>query len=169
MTDGAEVLRLRSKIRSVPDFPKRGVMFRDITPLLEDPVALGEAVRRMAEPYSPGTVDVVVGAESRGFIFGTAVAMALGAGFVPDVLRMELVDEVIKASNEDAATVARSLALEEGILAGISSGANVWAALEVAQRPESKGKMIVVIVPDTGERYLSTWVFEGGAVPSSSI
>ncbi len=93
----------------------------------------------------------------------------IGAGFVPDVLRMELVDEVIKASNEDAATVARSLALEEGILAGISSGANVWAALEVAQRPESKGKTIVVIVPDTGERYLSTWVFGELAAPSSPI
>jgi cysteine synthase A len=93
----------------------------------------------------------------------------IGAGFVPDVLRMDLVDEIIKVSNEDAGTVARSLALEEGILAGISSGANVWAALEVAQRPESKGKMIVVIVPDTGERYLSTWLFEGGAAQSSSI
>jgi cysteine synthase A len=93
----------------------------------------------------------------------------IGAGFVPDVLRMELVDEIIKVSNEDAATLARSLALEEGILAGISSGANVWAALEVAQRPESKGKMIVVIVPDTGERYLSTWVFGEGAAQSSPI
>ena len=93
----------------------------------------------------------------------------IGAGFVPDVLRMELVDEIIKASNEDAGTVARSLALEEGILAGISAGANVWAALEVAQRPESKGKMIVVIVPDTGERYLSTWVFGEVTAPSSSI
>jgi cysteine synthase A len=93
----------------------------------------------------------------------------IGAGFVPDVLRMELVDEIIKVSNEDAATLARSLALEEGILAGISSGANVWAALEVAQRPESKGKTIVVIVPDTGERYLSTWVFGEGAAPSSPI
>ncbi|UCF80470.1 MAG: cysteine synthase A [Acidobacteriota bacterium] len=93
----------------------------------------------------------------------------IGAGFVPDVLRMDLVDEVVKVSNEDAGTVARSLALEEGILAGISAGANVWAALEVAQRPESKGKMIVVIVPDTGERYLSTWLFESGAAQSSSI
>jgi cysteine synthase A len=93
----------------------------------------------------------------------------IGAGFVPDVLRMELVDEIIKASNEDAATLARSLALEEGILAGISAGANVWAALEVAQRPESKGKTIVVIVPDTGERYLSTWVFGEGAAQSSPI
>jgi cysteine synthase A len=93
----------------------------------------------------------------------------IGAGFVPDVLRMDLVDEVVKVSNEDAGTVARSLALEEGILVGISAGANVWAALEVAQRPENKGKMIVVIVPDTGERYLSTWLFEGGAAQSSSI
>ncbi len=85
----------------------------------------------------------------------------LGAGFVPDVLRMDLVDEVIQVTNEDAGTMARRLAREEGILAGISSGAAVQAALEVANRPENKGKLIVVILPDTGERYLSTWLFQG--------
>ena len=84
----------------------------------------------------------------------------IGAGFVPRVLNMELVDEVIKVSNEDAGITARRLAKEEGILAGISSGAAVWAALEVARRPESKGKLIVVVLPDTGERYLSTGLFE---------
>jgi cysteine synthase A len=72
---------------------------------------------------------------------------------------MELVDEVIKVSNEDAGITARRLAKEEGILAGISSGAAVWAALEVARRPESKGKLIVGVLPDTGERYLSTGLF----------
>jgi cysteine synthase A len=84
----------------------------------------------------------------------------IGAGFVPDVLNMDLVDEVIQVSSDDAGATARRLAREEGILGGISSGANLWAALEVAKRLESKGKMIVVVLPDTGERYLSTWLFD---------
>ena len=85
----------------------------------------------------------------------------IGAGFIPDVLRTELVDEIIKVSNDDAGAMARRLAREEGILAGISSGAAVKAALEVAGREENDGKLIVVILPDTGERYLSTWLFQG--------
>lgn len=84
----------------------------------------------------------------------------IGAGFVPDVLRMDLIDEIVKVSNEDAGIMTRRLAKEEGILGGISSGAAVWAAVEVAKRPENKGKLIVVILPDTGERYLSTWLFQ---------
>lgn len=84
----------------------------------------------------------------------------IGAGFVPQVLRMDLVDEIIKVTNENAGIMARRLAKEEGILAGISSGAATWAAIEVAKRPESKGKLIVVILPDIGERYLSTWLFK---------
>ena len=84
----------------------------------------------------------------------------IGAGFVPDILRAELIDEVIGVANEDAGDMARRLAREEGILAGVSSGAAVWAALEVARRPENKGKLIVVVLPDTGERYLSTWLFQ---------
>ena len=83
----------------------------------------------------------------------------IGAGFIPEVLRMDLVDEVIKVSNEDAGLLARRLAKEEGVLAGISSGAAVWAAIEVAKRQENEGKMIVVLLPDTGERYISTWLF----------
>jgi len=85
----------------------------------------------------------------------------IGAGFVPEVLKLELVDEIIKVTNDDAGVMARRLAKEEGILAGISSGAATWAALEVAKRPENKGKLIVVILPDTGERYISTWLFQG--------
>jgi cysteine synthase A len=84
----------------------------------------------------------------------------IGAGFVPDVLRRDLVDEIIKVEYEDAIDTARRLAREEGILVGISSGAAAWAALRVAARPESRGKQIVVILPDTGERYLSTELYE---------
>ena len=84
----------------------------------------------------------------------------IGAGFIPDVLRTDLIDEIIKVTAENAGRMARRLAKEEGILAGISAGAATWAALEVAKRPENRGKLIVVILPDTGERYLSTWLFQ---------
>ncbi len=84
----------------------------------------------------------------------------IGAGFIPDVLNADIIDEIIKVSHDDAGATARSLARKEGILAGISSGAALWAAIEIARRPENKDKLIVVILPDTGERYLSTWLFE---------
>jgi cysteine synthase A len=84
-----------------------------------------------------------------------------GAGFIPKNLDLALLDEVIAVSNEDAFAYARRLAAEEGILAGISSGANVWAAAQVAARPEYKGKTIVTIACSTGERYISTPLFEG--------
>ncbi len=84
----------------------------------------------------------------------------IGAGFVPQVLRTNLIDEIIQVSNDNAGIMARRLAREEGILAGISSGAAVWAAVELAKRPDMKGKLIVVVLPDTGERYLSTWLFQ---------
>ena len=85
----------------------------------------------------------------------------IGAGFVPEVFRADLVDEIVEVSDEDAGGMARKLAKEEGVLAGISSGAAAWAAIEVAKRRESEGKMIVVILPDTGERYISTRLFNG--------
>jgi cysteine synthase A len=84
----------------------------------------------------------------------------IGAGFVPDVLNRDIIDEIIQVKNEDAGFTARELARKDGILVGISSGAALWAAIEVAKRPENKGKMIGVILPDTGERYLSRWMFE---------
>ena len=91
---------------------------------------------------------------------GAHKIQGIGAGFVPEVLRGDLVDDIIKVTNENAGIIARRLAKEEGILAGISSGAATWAALEVAKRPESEDKLIVVVLPDTGERYLSTWLFQ---------
>ncbi|MFA5276525.1 MAG: cysteine synthase A, partial [Candidatus Omnitrophota bacterium] len=84
----------------------------------------------------------------------------IGAGFIPQILNRGVIDEIIKVSNDDAGQVARKLARQEGIFVGISSGAAVWAALEVAKRKESEGKTIVVVLPDTGERYLSTWLFQ---------
>jgi cysteine synthase A len=84
----------------------------------------------------------------------------IGAGFIPAVLNTKIIDEIIKVEDEDAGKIARRMAREEGLLVGISAGAAVWAALEVARRPESEGKLIVAIVPSFGERYLSTWLFE---------
>lgn len=83
----------------------------------------------------------------------------IGAGFIPDILRLDLIDEIIQTNSHDALIMARRLAKEEGILAGISSGAAVSGAVQVAQRPESRGKLITVILPDTGERYLTTQLF----------
>jgi len=84
----------------------------------------------------------------------------IGAGFVPKVLDTKLLDEIIQVTHEDAGEMARRLCKEEGILSGISCGAAAWAAREVARRKENEGKLIVVVLPDTGERYLSTWLFE---------
>ena len=84
----------------------------------------------------------------------------IGAGFIPTNLDVTLIDEVIQISAADAGETARRLAKEEGILCGISAGGNVWAALELAKRPENEGKLIVTVICDTGERYLSTWLFD---------
>ncbi len=84
----------------------------------------------------------------------------IGPGFVPGVLNTKIYEEIIKVRHEDAGAIARRLAKEEGILTGISGGANLWVALEVAKRPESAGKTIVTVLCDTGERYLSTWLFQ---------
>ena len=91
---------------------------------------------------------------------GSHKIQGIGAGFIPDIMRLDLIDEIVEVTSDDAGMTARRLAREEGILAGISSGAAAWAALEVARRPENEGKLIVVILPDTGERYISTWLFQ---------
>jgi cysteine synthase A len=90
---------------------------------------------------------------------GPHAIQGIGAGFVPDVLNTQIYDEIIRVKNEDALETARSLAKNEGLLTGISAGAAAWAALQVAARPENKGKRIVVIIPDFGERYLSTALY----------
>lgn len=84
----------------------------------------------------------------------------IGAGFVPDILNTSVIDEIIKVNENDAGVTARRLAKEEGLLVGISSGAAIWAALQLAKREENRGKLIVVISPSSGERYLSTWLFD---------
>jgi cysteine synthase A len=89
----------------------------------------------------------------------------IGAGFKPEVLELDLVDEIVKVTDDDALKTARQLAQKEGLLVGISAGAAAYAALEVAKRPENNGKLIVVILPDTGERYLSTPLFQEPVTP----
>jgi len=84
----------------------------------------------------------------------------IGAGFIPKILDTALIDEIIQVTHTDAGKTTRELAKKEGILAGISSGAALWAALRIAERPEAAGKVIVAVLPDTGERYLSTWLFQ---------
>ena len=91
---------------------------------------------------------------------GSHKFQGMGAGFIPRVLNTEIIDEVIKANSDDSFSMSRRLAREEGILCGMSSGAAAWAALEIAKRPENDGKLIIVILADTGERYLTTELFD---------
>jgi len=121
---------------------------------------VAEAIKTRKPEFKAIAVEPIDSPVLSGGKAGPHKIQGIGAGFIPDVVRTDLLDEIVKVSNEDAGTMARRLAKEEGLLAGISSGAATWAALEIARRPESKGKLIVVILPDTGERYLSTWLFQ---------
>ncbi len=93
-------------------------------------------------------------------VSGPHKIQGIGAGFVPETLNTEIYDEIITVENEDAFETGRAIARNEGVLVGISSGAAVWAAIQLAKRPENRGKTIVALLPDTGERYLSTPMFE---------
>ena len=119
-----------------------------------------EVIKKRKPEFKAIAVEPITSPVLSGGKPGSHKIQGIGAGFIPQILRQDLVDEIIKVTDEDAGVMARRLAKEEGILAGISSGAATWAALEVAKRAENKGKLIVVILPDTGERYLSAWLFQ---------
>ncbi len=121
---------------------------------------VGEVIKGLKPGFKVVAVEPMDSPVLSGGNPGPHKIQGIGAGFVPEVLNTKLIDEIIKVKNEDAGEMARRLAREEGILVGISSGAATWAGVQLARRPENKGKMIVVVLPDTGERYLSTWLFE---------
>ena len=121
---------------------------------------IAEVIKSRQPGFKAIAVEPITSPVLSGGQAGPHKIQGIGAGFIPDVLRLDLVDEVVQVANEDAAAMARRLAREEGILVGISSGAAAFAALQVVGRPESEGKLIVVILPDTGERYLSTALFQ---------
>jgi cysteine synthase len=120
-------------------------------------------VGEVLKPRRPGLKIIAVEPDASpvlsGGVKGPHPIQGIGAGFVPAILNTKIYDEVIRVKNEDALAIARRMATEEGLLVGISSGAATWAALEVARRPESAGKLIVVVIPSFGERYLSTVLF----------
>ena len=121
---------------------------------------VGEVIKERKPSFRVVAVEPAASAVLSGGTAGPHKIQGLGAGFVPAVLNTKIIDEVIKVQDQDAGRIARRMAREEGLLVGISAGAAVWAALEVAKRPESEGKLIVAIIPSFGERYLSTWLFE---------
>lgn len=122
---------------------------------------VGEVIKARKPSFQTIAVEPEASPVLSGGQKGPHPIQGIGAGFVPDVLNTEIYDEVIRVKNEDAFDTARRMAREEGLLVGISSGAATWAAVQVARRPENEGKLIVVIIPSFGERYLSTALFAG--------
>lgn len=121
---------------------------------------VGEVIKKRKPSFKAIAVEPKGSPVISGGAPGPHKIQGIGAGFIPSILNTKIVDEIIQVDNDEAFAMAKRLIREEGILCGISSGANVHAALQVAQRPENKGKMIVAIIPSTGERYLSTALFD---------
>ena len=121
---------------------------------------VSEVIKKRKKSFKAIAVEPDASPILSGGAAGPHKIQGIGAGFIPQVLNRDIIDEVIRVTNDDAGATARALAKSDGILVGISSGAALWAALEVAKRKENKGKVIVVILPDTGERYLTTWLFQ---------
>jgi cysteine synthase A len=120
---------------------------------------VGEVLKSRKPSVKVIAVEPAASAVLSGKPKGPHAIQGIGAGFVPDILNTKIYDEIIPVTNEDAMHTARQMAVKEGLLVGISSGAATWAALQVARRPENKGKLIVVIIPSFGERYLSTALY----------
>jgi cysteine synthase A len=120
---------------------------------------VGEVIKARKPSFKIVAVEPVDSPVLSGGAPGPHKIQGIGAGFVPEILNTQVIDEIIQVSNEQAIHTARRLIREEGLLVGISSGAAVWASLQVANRPENKGKLIVTVLPSTGERYLSTALF----------
>ncbi len=121
---------------------------------------IAEVIKKRKPSFKAIAVEPDASAVLSGGRPGAHKIQGIGAGFIPQVLNKDIIDEVIRVTNEDAGNTARVVAKSEGILVGISSGAALWAGLTVAKRKENAGKIIVVILPDTGERYLTTWLFQ---------
>ena len=121
---------------------------------------VAEAIKARKDTFRAIAVEPVGSPVLSGRPPGPHKIQGIGAGFVPQVLNVDVLDEIVQVDNEQAAAMSRRLAREEGILVGISSGAAAYAAVQVARRPENEGKLIVVVLPDTGERYLSTTLFQ---------
>lgn len=122
---------------------------------------VSDVIKRRKPSFKAIAVEPVDSPVLSGGAAGPHKIQGIGAGFVPEVLQLELIDEIVQVSDEDAGAAAQRAAKQEGILIGISSGAALHAALEVAKRPKHDGQLIVVLLPDSGERYLSTWLYGG--------
>lgn len=122
---------------------------------------VGEVLKRRKPSFRCVAVEPDASPVLSGGLKGPHPIQGIGAGFVPDVLNLQIIDEIVRVKAEDAFEIARRMAREEGLLVGISSGAATWAALQVARRPENTGKLVVVVIPSFGERYLSTALFAG--------